>query len=105
MTSSFQTSIAWSQREDCPLTLYHKDVFFAVLDDDQLYFKVDDDSRPDYLSAGMHSFQPTRDGPASKTYYEVPELNDHLPKAMGAADRRAFRLLMRARSHWPLVRT
>jgi DNA transformation protein len=53
--------------------LYHKDVFFAVLDDDQLYFKVDDDSRPDYLSAGMRAFQPTRDGPASKTYYQVPD--------------------------------
>jgi DNA transformation protein len=52
--------------------LYHKDVFFAVLDDDQLYFKVDDVSRPDYLSAGMPPFQPTKDGPASKTYYQVP---------------------------------
>jgi len=54
--------------------LYHKDVFFAVLDDDRLYFKVDDDSRPDYLSAGMHPFQPTRDGPASRTYYRVPDM-------------------------------
>ena len=53
--------------------LYHKDVFFAVLDDDQLYFKVDDASRPDYLSAGMRAFQPTRDGPASRTYYRVPD--------------------------------
>jgi DNA transformation protein and related proteins len=54
--------------------LYHKDVFFAVLDDDQLYFKVNDDSRPDYLSAGMRPFRPTRDGPASKTYYQVPDM-------------------------------
>jgi DNA transformation protein len=53
--------------------LYHKDIFFAVLDDDQLYFKVDDESRSDYLSAGMRPFQPTRDGPASKTYYRVPD--------------------------------
>ena len=53
--------------------LYYNDVFFAVLDDDQLYFKVDDDTRKDYLTAGMQPFQPTKDGPSSKTYYQVPK--------------------------------
>jgi len=53
--------------------LYHNDVFFAVLDNDQLFFKVDDSSRQDYLTAGMLPFQPTKDGASSKTYYRVPE--------------------------------
>jgi DNA transformation protein len=76
--------------------LYHKDVFFAVLDDDQLYFKVDDNSRPDYLSAGMRPFQPVKDGPASRTYYRVPDtvvedeegLQEWARKAIAAAKKK-----------------
>ena len=53
--------------------LYQNDIFFALLFSDTLYFKVNDDSRPDYESRGMRRFQPYKDKPhLSFTYYEVP---------------------------------
>ncbi len=45
--------------------LYLNGVFFAIVADDLLYFKVDDSNLHDYLSAGMMKFHSLR-------YYEVP---------------------------------
>jgi DNA transformation protein and related proteins len=53
--------------------LYQHDVFFGLLFSDTLYFKVNDENRPDYESRGMRRFQPYKDKPhLSFTYYEVP---------------------------------
>jgi DNA transformation protein len=53
--------------------LYQDDVFFALIFSDTLYFKVNDDTRPDYEARGMRRFQPYEDKPdLSFTYYEVP---------------------------------
>ena len=53
--------------------LYCDDVFFAIIDDDTLYFKVDDTTRPDYESRGMKPFRPYKNKPeVSMTYYTVP---------------------------------
>ncbi|MEM7518197.1 MAG: TfoX/Sxy family DNA transformation protein [Planctomycetota bacterium] len=50
--------------------LYHDGVFFALLHDDRMFFKVDEESRPRYEAAGMEAFTPG--GKAMKGYYEVP---------------------------------
>jgi DNA transformation protein len=52
--------------------VYAGDLFFALLDNDVLYFKVDDSNRADFESAGMGPFQPY--GPAGEVmqYYQVP---------------------------------
>ena len=53
--------------------LYHGDRFFALIDNDTLYFKVDDSNRADYLSRGMNAFRPFPDKPdMSMSYFEVP---------------------------------
>jgi DNA transformation protein len=53
--------------------LYRHDVFFAIISDDTLYFKVSDSSRADYETRGMARFRPYRDKPqVSMSYYEVP---------------------------------
>jgi DNA transformation protein len=53
--------------------LYHGDLFFALIDDDTLYFKVDDSNRTDYQSRGARPFRPYKDRPeVSLTYFEVP---------------------------------
>ena len=53
--------------------LYRDDVFFALIDDDTLYFKVDDSTRPDYESRGMTAFRPYKDRPeVSMTYFTIP---------------------------------
>lgn len=52
--------------------LYRDDLFFAVLDDDRMYFKVDDTNRPDYEALGQRPFDPFKDGVHLLQYYEVP---------------------------------
>jgi DNA transformation protein and related proteins len=50
--------------------LYHQGVFFGLVADDVLYFKVDDRNRKDYIDAGMGPFKPF--GSYAMGYYEVP---------------------------------
>jgi DNA transformation protein len=53
--------------------LYCAELFFGLIADDTLYFKVDDTNRADYESRGMGQFRPYPDKPdVSMTYYEVP---------------------------------
>jgi DNA transformation protein len=53
--------------------LYRDGVFFAIIDDDTLYFKTDDSTRPDYESRGMKAFRPYKDRPeVSMTYFTLP---------------------------------
>jgi DNA transformation protein len=53
--------------------LYCDGVFFGIVDDDTLYFKVDDATRPDYESRRMKPLRPFKDQPdVSLTYYTVP---------------------------------
>ncbi len=52
--------------------LYLNGLFFALIADDRLYFKVDDTTRSDYEAVGMGPFQPYDDKPYTMQYYEVP---------------------------------
>jgi DNA transformation protein len=52
--------------------LYHEAVFFGVLDDDQVFFKVDDATRPGYEAAGSGPFAPMPDAGPMRGYYQVP---------------------------------
>lgn len=51
--------------------LYSSEWFFALIDDDVLFFKVDDANRADYVSRGMQPFMPFPDRP-SLGYFQVP---------------------------------
>jgi DNA transformation protein len=50
--------------------LYADDLFFALIDDDVLYLKVDDATRPRYETRGMAPFRPTDE--MSMSYYPLP---------------------------------
>jgi DNA transformation protein and related proteins len=52
--------------------IYCGDIFFALIDNDILYLKVDDSNRDDFVREGCQPFQPY--GPAGETmgYYNVP---------------------------------
>ena len=52
--------------------LYATDLFFGLVDDDVLYLKVDDTTRPDYESRGMPPFRPF-EVHASMNYSQLPE--------------------------------
>jgi len=52
--------------------IYRNEMFFAVIDNDTLFFKVDDELRQRYRSAGMPAFAPMPGKPAMEGYYQVP---------------------------------
>lgn len=52
--------------------MYLDGVFFALIADDVLYFRVDDSNRPDYESVGMNPFRPYGEKSYAMRYYEVP---------------------------------
>jgi DNA transformation protein len=52
--------------------LYAGKLFFAVIDNDILYFKVDDQTRPGYIKRKLKPFSPYGDEQQSMQYYEVP---------------------------------
>jgi len=56
--------------------IYAGGLFFALLDNNRLYFKADDSNRPDFEAAGMGPFRPFGEDGAAMQYYEVPP--DHL---------------------------
>ena len=71
--------------------LYADELFFALIDDDVLYLKVDDATRPDFERHGLRPFQPFGEGGAAMQYYQLPEdlLEDPdalRPWAEGAVD-------------------
>ena len=52
--------------------IYCDGYFFALLDDDSLYFKVHDNNRGDFEACGMGPFRPYEDDSHVMQYYEVP---------------------------------
>lgn len=52
------------------LGLYSGDHFIGVVDDDLVYFKVDDETRPRYRKRGMKAFDPM--GSPMNGYWQVP---------------------------------
>ena len=60
-----------SRRMFGALGLYADGKIFAIVDDDTLFFKVDDTTRPDYEAAGMPPFSPSATM-VSKNYFQVP---------------------------------
>ncbi len=53
--------------------IYAGELFFALIANDAVYFKVDDSNRPDFEKLGMKPFQPYGEGSEAMKYYQVPE--------------------------------
>ncbi|MEO6524994.1 MAG: TfoX/Sxy family protein [Gemmatimonadaceae bacterium] len=53
--------------------LYGDDLFFALIDDDIVYLKVDDSTRAEYESRGLAQFRPPGVNAPSMNYYQLPE--------------------------------
>ena len=53
--------------------LYCDEFFFALIDNDTLYLRVNDANRADFATRGMGQFRPYPDSPQlSMSYYETP---------------------------------
>lgn len=76
--------------------IYSGELFFALIANNVLYFKVDDVNRGDYEARGLGPFRPYGDDRDKMQYYEVPadlledaeELGAWAEKAIGAARRK-----------------
>ena len=51
--------------------IYAQGLFFALVAEDRLYFKVNDTNQPDFEQLGMELFRPFGEDSAM-SYYEVP---------------------------------
>ncbi|MGH7497556.1 MAG: TfoX/Sxy family protein [Gemmatimonadales bacterium] len=79
--------------------IYSGDLFFAIIDEDAVYFKVDDTTRPDFEARGMGPFRPGGPGEEVMQYYAVPEdlledpeaLRPWVERSLGVARRRKGR--------------
>lgn len=78
--------------------LYCADRFFALVDNNELYLKVDDASRPRFENAGCRAFEPSQ-GQVMNGYWSVPpdvledrsalaEWSSHSVKIAGARSRK-----------------
>jgi DNA transformation protein and related proteins len=73
--------------------IYAQGLFFALIAEDRLYFKVDDATRPGFEKRGMEPFRPFGEDSAMG-YYEVPadvvedvaQLETWMRKAIHVAD-------------------
>jgi DNA transformation protein len=81
--------------------IYSGDVFFALIADDTLYFKVDDRTRPEFESRNMDPFRPYGPDGEVMQYYCVPA--EVLEDAEALADwaERAIAVARRARKRPP----
>ncbi|MCY2961968.1 MAG: TfoX/Sxy family protein [Planctomycetota bacterium] len=81
--------------------LYLEDVFFGLVADGELYFRVDDASRPEYEAAGSAPFQPFQGKAPMGTYWRVPDRVQSEPRELRAWTRRALEAARAARKSKP----
>ncbi len=53
--------------------IYAGELFFALIDDDTLYLKVDDSNRADFEARGLGPFRPSGADGEAMQYYPLPE--------------------------------
>ena len=54
--------------------VYHENIMFGLIADDQLYLKVDDTNREDFKALGLDAFEYNKQGKLMKmSYYLAPE--------------------------------
>lgn len=83
--------------------LYHDTLFFALIDDDVLYFKVGTTNREAYVARGMKPFCPFPEQPTYEMgYYEVPADVLEEPAELAAWARKSCEVALVARDSKPV---
>lgn len=77
--------------------VYSGELFFALIDDDILYLKVDDGTRGTFEAAGMGPFMPFGPGGEVMQYYELPEGLLDEPESLGSWVEGAIEVATRAK--------
>lgn len=85
--------------------LYLDGLFFALIDDDTLYFKADDSNRARFQQAGSKPFCPFPDRPEqAMSYWQVPAEVLEDPEELAAWAREAMTVALAARTRRPARR-
>lgn len=111
--SDFVDHVVETMRELGPVTakamfggwgLYHEGLFFALIAEDTLYLKVDDDNRAQFEGAGLQPFvYVTKDGDRmAMSYYQAPPDALESPATMTAWARSGYAAALRARNRKPV---
>lgn len=77
--------------------VYADGVFFALMDDDLLYFKVDDGNRGDFEARGAGPFLPYGDPDRPMSYWQLPGEVLEDPAELGVWVERAIDVARRAK--------
>lgn len=78
--------------------IYADGFFFALMDHDTLYLKVDESNRSDFEARGLGPFQPFGEGGETMQYYPVPEDVLESPDALRLWAKKALDVARRARA-------
>ena len=78
--------------------IYAGDLFFALIADDTLYFKVDDSNRADFEARDMGPFRPYGEDGEVMQYYAVPEDLLEDPEALRPWAERAIAVAARKKA-------
>lgn len=63
--------------------VYARGVMFAILDDEELFLKADDEAQPAFVAAGCRQWSyPTKAGPQPGPYWRPPDEAHEDPEAM-----------------------
>jgi DNA transformation protein len=79
--------------------IYAGELFFALIADDTLYFKVDDSNRPDFEARDRGAFRPYGEGGEVMQYYQVPEELLEDPETLGQWAEKAITVARRAKGN------
>jgi DNA transformation protein len=110
--SEFLEHVVETMRELGPVTakamfggwgLYHEGLFFAIIFEDTLYLKVDDENRAHFEEAGLPEFiYKTKDGERmAMSYRQAPPEALESPAAMAAWARLGFAAALRTKNRKP----
>jgi len=81
--------------------IYGGGLFFALIADDILYFKVDESNRPEFEARGMRPFQPYGEAGEVMHYYRVPDDLLEDPEELGQWAEKAMMVARRAKGRSP----
>jgi DNA transformation protein len=84
--------------------LYHEGLFFALIAEDALYLKVDDENRAEFEKAGLAPFvYVTKDGDRmAMSYHQAPPEALESPPMMTAWARSGYAAALRAKNRKPV---
>jgi DNA transformation protein len=77
--------------------IYASELFFALIAEDALYFKVDNSTRGDFEARGMGPFRPYGEDAETMGYYQVPEDLLEDPDELGRWAEKAIEVARRAK--------